>query len=49
MAAADDFDAGASPGQAARKYYVTRMSAWRWHYDYETGGRSVLESKGPTS
>lgn len=49
MAAADDFDAGATIAQVARTYRVTRMSAWRWHHDYETGGRGALETKGPAS
>ncbi|WP_435105600.1 helix-turn-helix domain-containing protein [Nocardiopsis synnemataformans] len=49
MAAADDFDAGATDAQVARTYRVTRMSAWRWHHDYETGGRGALETKGPAS
>lgn len=29
VAAADDFDTGATIGQVARTYHVTRMSAWR--------------------
>uniref|UniRef100_UPI00048E6E19 helix-turn-helix domain-containing protein n=1 Tax=Nocardiopsis sp. CNT312 TaxID=1137268 RepID=UPI00048E6E19 len=47
MAAADDFDTGASVTEVARTYQVSRMSAWRWHHDYEAGGRAALESTGP--
>jgi putative transposase len=49
MAAADDFNSGATIGQVARRYHVTRMSAWRWHHDYETGGHTALEIKTPAS
>uniref|UniRef100_UPI00076E4842 winged helix-turn-helix domain-containing protein n=1 Tax=Nocardiopsis alborubida TaxID=146802 RepID=UPI00076E4842 len=49
MAAADDFDAGATDAQVARTYRITRMSAWRWHHAYTTGGRQALETKGPAS
>jgi transposase len=49
MAAAADFAAGASTAQAAARYRVSRMSAWRWHRDFEAGGREALRSKGPAS
>lgn len=49
MAAADDFEVGASVTEVARTYRVTRMSAWRWQHALQTGGRQALRSKGPTS
>ncbi|TDQ53344.1 putative transposase [Actinorugispora endophytica] len=49
MAAADDFDSGATDTRVARVYQVTHMSAWRWHHAYETGGRQALETKGAAS
>jgi transposase len=49
MAAADDFEAGASVAEVARTYRVSRMSSWRWRHGLETGGRKALWSKGPAS
>lgn len=49
VAAADGFDAGATDAQVARTYRVTRMSAWRWHHAYRTGGRQALQTKGAAS
>ncbi|MFL1431316.1 MULTISPECIES: winged helix-turn-helix domain-containing protein [unclassified Nocardiopsis] len=49
LAAAEDFEAGATDIEVARTYRVTRMSAWRWHHALKTGGREALRSKGPAS
>jgi transposase len=49
MAAADDFAVGVGVTEIAVKYRVSRMSAWRWHRDFEAGGREALRSKGPAA
>jgi transposase len=45
--AADRFADGASDGEVAREFRMSRMSANRWHRAFEAGGRGALVSKGP--
>ena len=47
MEAADLIEAGASDGEVARRFRVTRMSANRWRRALAAGGRAALASKGP--
>jgi len=47
LAAADLIEAGASDGEVARRFRVTRMSANRWRRALTSGGRQALASKGP--
>ncbi|MFI1415655.1 winged helix-turn-helix domain-containing protein [Streptomyces sp. NPDC020707] len=47
LAAADLIEAGASDGEVARRFRVTRMSANRWRRALASGGRQALASKGP--
>ncbi|MFJ9250782.1 transposase [Streptomyces sp. NPDC101776] len=47
LAAADLIEAGASDGEVARRFRVTRMSANRWRRALASGGRQALVSKGP--
>uniref|UniRef100_UPI003FD7995A IS630 family transposase n=1 Tax=Streptomyces luteireticuli TaxID=173858 RepID=UPI003FD7995A len=47
LAAADLIEAGASDGEVARRFRVTRMSANRWRRALAVGGRQALASKGP--
>jgi transposase len=47
MAAAELIEAGASDGEVARRFRVTRMSANRWRRALAAGGRAALASKGP--
>ena len=46
MAAADLIEAGASDGEVARRFRVTRMSVNRWRRALAAGGRAALASKG---
>jgi transposase len=46
FAAADLIEAGASDGEVARRFRVTRMSANRWRRALASGGRQALVSKG---
>src|SRR3954454_17921203 len=46
LAAADVIEAGASDGEVARRFRVTRMSANRWRRALASGGRQALVSKG---
>jgi len=47
LAAADLIEAGASDGEVAQRFRVTRMSANRWRRALASGGRQALVSKGP--
>ncbi|MDQ0773950.1 transposase [Streptomyces aurantiacus] len=47
LAAADLIEAGASDGEVARRFRVTRMSANRWRRALASGGRQALVSEGP--
>jgi transposase len=46
LAAAELIEAGASDGEVARRFRVSRMSANRWRRALEAGGRAALASKG---
>jgi transposase len=46
LAAAELIEAGASDGEVARRFRVSRMSANRWRRALEAGGRPALASKG---
>jgi putative transposase len=46
LAAAELIEAGASDGEVARRFRVSRMSANRWRRALEAGGRTALASKG---
>jgi putative transposase len=49
MAAAEDFTAGMTYPQVARKHRVAKMSAWRWWTAWKTEGQQGLRSTGPAS
>jgi transposase len=46
LEAAELIDGGASDGQVAKKFRVSRMSANRWRRALEAGGREALASRG---
>jgi transposase len=46
LAAADLIEAGASDGEVAQRFGVTRASANRWRQVLAAGGRQALASKG---
>jgi transposase len=46
--AADRFADGASDGEVAREFRVSRMSANRWRRTFDSGGRGALEA-GPAA
>ncbi len=46
LAAAEMMEAGASDGEVARRFRVSRMSANRWRRALAAGGREALASKG---
>jgi transposase len=46
LAAAELIEAGASDGEVARRFRVSRMSANRWRRALQAGGRAALASKG---
>jgi len=46
LAAAELIDEGASDGEVARRFRVSRMSANRWRRALAKGGRAALASKG---
>jgi putative transposase len=47
MAAAELIEAGASDGEVAARFRVSRMSVSRWRRALAAGGREALASKGP--
>lgn len=47
LAAAELIEAGASDGEVAQAFQVTRKSANRWRRTLAIGGRQALASKGP--
>jgi len=46
LAAAELIEAGASDGEIARRFRVSRMSANRWRWAQAAGGKPALASKG---
>ncbi|MEU6587621.1 winged helix-turn-helix domain-containing protein [Nocardia sp. NPDC046763] len=49
MNAAEDFAAGMTYQQVARKHRVAKMSAWRWWKVWKAEGQQGLRSTGPAS
>ena len=47
LAAAELIEAGASDSEVARRFQVTRQSAYQWRRALAMGGRQALASKGP--
>jgi transposase len=47
FAAGEMFAAGASDRQVAGHFWVSRMSAGRWHRALDAGGLDALASRGP--
>ena len=48
MDAADLLAAGVGPPEVARRFRVSRNSAYRWRRLWVAGGRQALASKGPS-